>query len=512
MKAVIADDEKYVLVVLKNALRKIHIPIEIIGEAMDGEEAFRLCCETKPDILISNICMPQQDGLSLLERIRQELPDLPVIIYSGYDNFSYAQKAIHYGVEEYLLKPIDEEELEAAIKAVLQRQSAKQQRDRSELMHQLVHLAEGCGPDELRPLLPEEARFLLHAEGCVLLSAAKLGGHSVDPECIRMFGEQPVYALTQEKEAGQVTALLPPALAEEMVANIAEQWGADGYLCDMQRLELPPEHSSMQDAERAQALFHRWHQLLRQANTNLQSYFWRGLPMATDTDQTGQPDQTEATRFNRPYLDRTAAAVRLGKKEYLHGLLQEYRQALLQTYPGGAPVLIKSAAMDLLHQQFTLLGLSRQARQAINREKEQMLRILSAGETLTCLTRCEEMVLSAYLAENNGKQETDLKELIHQYLLDHYRNDVTLDQLAEYLHFNASYTSNLFKRLFGKSFVAYLTAIRIETARALLDSGQFKIYEVAEQVGYPDEKYFFKIFKKVTGCTPKEYQKRKQKP
>lgn len=107
MRVVIADDEKFVLVVLKSALRSVRFPIEIVGEALDGDDAYRLCCKKKPDLLITDICMPRKDGLDLLAKLRETQPELPVIIYSGFDNFSYAQKAIHYGVEEYLLKPID---------------------------------------------------------------------------------------------------------------------------------------------------------------------------------------------------------------------------------------------------------------------------------------------------------------------------------------------------------------------------------------------------------------------
>ena len=106
MRVVIADDEKFVLVVLKSALRSVRFPIEIVGEALDGDDAYRLCCKKKPDLLITDICMPRKDGLDLLAKLRETQPELPVIIYSGFDNFSYAQKAIHYGVEEYLLKPI----------------------------------------------------------------------------------------------------------------------------------------------------------------------------------------------------------------------------------------------------------------------------------------------------------------------------------------------------------------------------------------------------------------------
>ena len=129
-----------------------------------------------------------------------------------------------------------------------------------------------------------------------------------------------------------------------------------------------------------------------------------------------------------------------------------------------------------------------------------MQRILALGEGLITAQRAK-----------GGRADESLRELITGYLQEHYRSDVTLEQLAAYLHFNPSYTSDLFKRIFGRPFVVYLTAMRIDAAKVLLDSGHFKTYEIAAQVGYQDEKYFLKTFKKVVGCTPKEYRKRKQR-
>ena len=118
MRIVIADDEKYVRLVLKDTLQHLNIPVEIVGEANDGREAYEMCCACKPDLLITDICMPEQDGFVLLEKIRETFPELPIIIYSGYDNFSYAKRASRYKIEEYLLKPIDEEKLETAIRNI----------------------------------------------------------------------------------------------------------------------------------------------------------------------------------------------------------------------------------------------------------------------------------------------------------------------------------------------------------------------------------------------------------
>ena len=133
---------------------------------------------------------------------------------------------------------------------------------------------------------------------------------------------------------------------------------------------------------------------------------------------------------------------------------------------------------------------------------------VTAEQVLEQLLLCGTGILELQKKSTSASPEENLREVIDKYLREHYREDISLEQLADFLHFNPSYTSDLFKRIFGKPFVSYLTSMRVETAKVLLERGKFKTYEIAEHVGYQDEKYFFKTFKKVTGFTPKEYRKR----
>ena len=137
-----------------------------------------------------------------------------------------------------------------------------------------------------------------------------------------------------------------------------------------------------------------------------------------------------------------------------------------------------------------------------------LTRLLTAEQVLEQLLLCGTGILELQKKSTSASPEENLREVIDKYLREHYREDISLEQLADFLHFNPSYTSDLFKRIFGKPFVSYLTSMRVETAKVLLERGKFKTYEIAEHVGYQDEKYFFKTFKKVTGFTPKEYRKR----
>ena len=106
MRVFIADDEEIIRDGIRNCIEKEQERFLFAGEAPDGEMALPMLMEMKPDVLITDIRMPFMDGLTLCKLVKKELPDIKIVILSGYDDFNYAKQAINIGVEDYLLKPI----------------------------------------------------------------------------------------------------------------------------------------------------------------------------------------------------------------------------------------------------------------------------------------------------------------------------------------------------------------------------------------------------------------------
>ena len=118
LKIFLAEDEVIVRETIKRMIPWEDLGFELVGEAADGEMALPLLLRQKPDLLITDIKMPFMDGLTLAKVAKKEIPGLKVVILSGYDDFNYAKQAINIGVEDYLLKPIDEEELNRTLKKI----------------------------------------------------------------------------------------------------------------------------------------------------------------------------------------------------------------------------------------------------------------------------------------------------------------------------------------------------------------------------------------------------------
>ncbi|TSB47462.1 response regulator transcription factor [Alkalicoccobacillus porphyridii] len=110
-KVVIAEDERMIRQGLVALIDQLVTDFEVIGEADNGERALELLTYDCPDVLLTDIRMPKRDGLSLIKEVRTQYPNLPIIIVSGHEEFTYAQKAIQMGVTRYLLKPIERTEM-----------------------------------------------------------------------------------------------------------------------------------------------------------------------------------------------------------------------------------------------------------------------------------------------------------------------------------------------------------------------------------------------------------------
>ena len=124
----IADDEQKIRQGLRNIIDWEALGYEIVGEAADGAEAVAFLVEQKPDVVLLDISMPKCSGLEVIERARDQGFEGKVIILSGYSDFKYAQEAIRLGVEYYLTKPIDEQELEQILQKLQREIAAESQK------------------------------------------------------------------------------------------------------------------------------------------------------------------------------------------------------------------------------------------------------------------------------------------------------------------------------------------------------------------------------------------------
>jgi two-component system response regulator YesN len=126
-RVLIADDEAKVALLIKNLIRWDELGLQLVATAHDGLSALALIEEHRPEIVITDIRMPGYDGIELIERAKRQNPDIDFIIISGYRHFDYAQKAIRFGVEDYLLKPLKAVEINQTLRKMVDKYAERDQ-------------------------------------------------------------------------------------------------------------------------------------------------------------------------------------------------------------------------------------------------------------------------------------------------------------------------------------------------------------------------------------------------
>lgn len=138
-KIIIAEDEELQLNSLVKKVERFCPDFNVVATAQTGSQALKLICEKHPDIVISDIRMPVMGGIELIEKARAQFPEMEFIITSGFSDFEYARSAIRLQVSDYLLKPVEPEELEKALQKVKQKLMARNAEDSAAFISDSEH-------------------------------------------------------------------------------------------------------------------------------------------------------------------------------------------------------------------------------------------------------------------------------------------------------------------------------------------------------------------------------------
>ncbi len=463
----IADDEEYIRQSILHRLDNMGISMIIAGAAEDGITARQLYETAKPDIYFVDIRMPGISGLDLIEQIKMENPGTSTrfVIISGYDDFSYMQRAIKMGVADYLKKPIQQDEFEEMIRSVCsaidedkrkrssksgteqnywdvfyQKQAAKRIDGTFLLLYHkgirrhdfLKKIDAVCPADQWltlsfheiedsillysRDIREQEARILLEKLRCCV--AVKSG---------RQLSLQ---SILQELEncMGQRFCRRTPFVGESIKAGTYEK---TTYI------------------ELAAALSNTKERHYEECIARIINDVFRNPEKACHISQVFQAVITEIAncyiRHGKPIPEK---------------LRQEYMPLAMMKYS------------DIDTLQAVLTGYAEQ----INQEVIQL------------------------------EKKKDITERIIQYLNQHFAEEISLSGLAEEFFLAPTYLAKRFKENTGKTVIQYLEELRLKNARELLQSSDLSISEIALKTGYSDSNYFARSFRKVCKVTPREYR------
>lgn len=523
LRVVLADDENKVILLMQKLIDWDALGYEIVGIANDGIGALQLVKEKQPDLLITDIRMPGYDGLELIRCAKELQPKLHSIIISGYRQFEYAQSALKYGVEDYLLKPLKQEELED----ILLRVKEKLGKD-AKLQFQLKKSGEHRQDGLLRLLktaAETQASFLSAAQ-----ASEEYGFHFGKGVYFAALVKPDIPYPKQHKNEYQImmhhaleivrreTALLSLECA---VAGQTEGIAVLIYLQDYKAIDVKQCFTKIRkEIEKQRDLF--WEiqctisigsrvPCLEQAALSMQQALWLcrdrlchphhwydAETQNLDCSVHYQMDTAQKKRFEE-------AAEYLDADRFTQELKNSYA-CLLQAEPLNGQILQDWFSQTLEASLYGMQQNSKVEEHFLESMQENFWRCTDMHDVFFLLQQSIQQQITQLRTER-AKQELKPITEAKRYIQQHYQEALRLEEVSRLVGFNTTYFSVLFKNETGQNFMDYLTELRINKSKELLCSNAGSIQDVAEQVGYRDLKYFSRLFKKITGVSPSDYRK-----
>lgn len=507
-KVVIVDDEKQLIDGLSKMIKWQELGFEVAGTARNGVEALPVIRALRPDLVVTDVRMPEMDGLQMLEHIRKQISqDMEFIILSGFSDFKYAQKALQYNVKSYILKPIDESELYGALIDIKTLLDEKELRKSLRIKAFINDFISGEQPERVEAALASEEQYGIR---CIAVE------RHIDLEAIEAPGEMPGVDLSRSiaEKIGQANMrfVLRNDRSRCHIVAGASLMGSFGY--DVTRLASSlHEHLRVQKCVRSDILVGKRVAGFRELHESVQSLAdCRNMLFYRNTPSIVMYDAVKDEKFLKVYEDNGSAikiisAFRKNDPEKLAAALDAMVEHFktLQLVPEIARVQLDSVLASLVQilcerRDDTGGALERFATYKKHADK---LNVTDLGQLAQrfCSFCC------GYATEHGAHE--DLADKAARYVDEHYaRPTIKVNEIAERFYVNPAYLGQQFARKKGYSLNHYINMVRIERAKELLNGTSRRIYEIALETGFEDPNYFSSKFYEYTGVTPSDYRGR----
>lgn len=532
VKVFLVEDEIVIRDGIKNSIKWEKEGFEFVGEAGDGELAYPMILKEQPDILITDIKMPFMDGLELSRLVKQELPDIKILILSGYDEFEYAKEAIRIGVAEYLLKPVSSNKLLEVLRSVTS--AIVQERQEKELLRKyeadMLENREYQKDEFLNRILTQNlsvTEILAQAKALSMDLSAQLyntvilevagisaaeetgGGNMLSAIETGIEEQNGLYTFRRSTERWMVLCLAEDSVQmDQKVRTVeacvksaldtcpvqTEYFGAIGH--PVSRIRELKE--SLAEAERVFACRYlkEWNQIVGS----------EGIPENGSENTELNVGSLEVAKLDRKILDGFLKTGLRGQAssfvdEYFASLGEKNIQSLLfrQYVTMDAYLTAVSVLESIGYDSDEFV-----ARCGDFKDMETVFQ--TVAHTKKYLVHLIETTIDFREAVSKGSNGSLLKAA-RSYIEQNFDNeDISLNTVASSVNLSPNYFSTVFSQEMGMTFIEYLTRVRMEKAKELLRGSSMKTAEIAYAVGYKDSHYFSYLFKKTQHCTPREFK------
>ncbi|MGO5314347.1 response regulator transcription factor [Bilifractor sp. LCP19S3_H10] len=541
LKVFLVEDEYIIREAIRKTINWEQEGFELTGEAGDGEKAYPMIMQSRPDILITDIRMPFMDGLELSRLVCSSLPHTRIIILSGYDDFSYAREAISIGVTEYLLKPVTGAKLLETMKKIGTDIAAERERENYRAIYEKEHeerirlersaflknvISGRYSMTRLMEMSHElgirlsAAFYQIILFQCLVSQDRRAGRRNNPGDGVMDMLDALRDVFCCEQVGGSVCILVTGSDADSMEQNRASVMeairrgmaDADGYIYFTSTGPAVEHISEIADS------YHLAGRMFAQ-----RFLYDEGREFVYDRDASSRRPGSESRDSGRGSLsDRDAVEFWQMDRTYIHNFLASGDVDDIDVF---CDTIVKNIGIrnlsSLLFRQYIMMDVYLICAGFLGNcgcTKDEIEEACGAFYSQGFSASMEEaerqlkQCFSATLALRDKYSETQslsLTQEAQKYIKKHFcENDLSLGKVAGAIGVSSNYLSHMFSQKTGHTFIEYLTGLRMDQAKKLMKTTDLTSAEIGMKVGYSDAHYFYYIFKKTLDMTPKEYRNR----
>lgn len=544
-RILIVEDESIIRSGLRRQIPWDSIGFTIVGEAVDGREALLHYAELQPDVVLSDIRMPDLDGLTLFRQLRDLNSDLVLVILTGYSDFEYARRGIDCGIAAYLLKPVSNEDLIAVFARI--REDLDQRQNQMHVAQAVAEQAQYAIPiaaakllwDALLGRTDDHSKerlvdyYHLPAGGCgtfvtaVLQARRGLPGNPIDriapdradhgwPRAVALPDPEMRLLQTLQDEQQALIAIWLQTASDTRLTLLAVEQLRQHWSAELNALYGRPIVVSAGVGQPAASLS-QLPESLAGARLALSYKFIRGcgLTFSLTDHQDAVVCAAVSAEHEEELVSSLIRTIVRGQPGSLPAALQAYLFYLRQVAASGNELVFIKTLEMLFELNMRLNEAGVDLNRFHDRPLDSQLRmIIDTGTFSELEIWLEDLLIRVAGCMRIRPSERTPEAMVEQakaFIRLNYMRHISRDELCSVTYTSPSYFFSLFKRLTGCSFLDYLARIRIEKAKELLRESDLKVYEIASSVGYDDFRHFSRVFKKLENVLPTAYKRDSQK-
>ncbi|MBB6670976.1 response regulator [Cohnella nanjingensis] len=536
MRVLIVDDELEIREGLRTRFPWSAYGVEEVLTADDGDSALQVALARKPELIVTDIKMKRMSGLAFIQALAAEASyPWRSIVVSGYDDFEMVRQAMKLGAMDYVLKPINTAELGDVLrKAIGELEQERIARANQLLLNDQVHSAIPKMREELlREMLEREHNPYREARISHRLQTLQLDWMLRDRMAVMIFEADDLKAIGNRAGSQNEIGLIVFGIGNVVKHTLAEEYSSQAALCadakqrwiavlSCRTADLEPCKELAQICIRrindyvkvkvsaalcsAPGPFNQLHELFAEAGDILeQKAVYGGNRLLTSQGWEADAEQDNPSIRNP---DEVLDLARYGTDDDIAQAMDRFVE-MVQSWPIAQTRDIQQKLFEWLLALFKKASALGWTDKSWERNPIALWEQLEQFDTLESLRAQTERFLLDMARDfrSHASSPSQIIQEADKFIRAHYAESLTLQSVAAEVHVTPVWLSKLFKKEKRKTFLEYLTDVRMERARKMLGQVQYKIYQVASEVGYKDPVHFTKLFKKQAGCTPKEYRR-----